>query len=219
MLVCFVCSKLMISLQYMKNHVRHHHRISKKLLICKQDDCRRRFDRLHSLYKHIRVNHLKAVQTLQVVTHRVANNKESREWTDEHMPECASIEEESVETLPTDNVEDSESELPSNKLEEISFILKLFMKPNLARSDVEDIIENTKVLLDAKLSTENHFEDMSTDYMIRKYLNTHNLYVEPTSLLLGFSYKSVRKGCSNQLISKPVTGSYLGITQCLYIFF
>ena len=248
-MICFVCSKKVVSLSHMQAHVRLQHNLN--LLdeyICQQEHCIRSFSHVQALYNHIRKCHINsnainltnncnndkpAVSNISgdsFVCNNLLNTVEDDSTTG---TVSDSNSDDQLEVIPSavkhiaDFSARSSSALPNqhfssvdNKTAELSFILKLFKKLNLNRKDVEDIIHETKVLIECKFpNSGEHFEGLTSEYLIKKELIKRELYSEPESIILDISDTSKISESDHVLTKKSVIAAYTPLSVSIKLIF
>jgi hypothetical protein len=126
----------MISFLLLKRHVRIKHDVFK---LNKQDYCNRKFTQLRSLYKHINKFHKHPTNNQEEPLSVREGIKVSHSNSD--------ISDKELDVLDDNFLNVDSDNIYNNINNDIGYILKLYVMPNLSRSDICTIIENARNLL------------------------------------------------------------------------
>ena len=122
---CFICDRVFGTLSTLQLHVRASHAIDRyNTFTCKQDQCHRKFNKIRILYNHIRSKHSVNIVESELITQN----------TNIDLTTCTLVgTEQGV-------LEASEDDLYV-KEEDLNFVLKLYNKLHITRSDIDFIIK------------------------------------------------------------------------------
>lgn len=183
MLSCPICSKEMISFKLLKRHIKicHLDCFQGKLVECNQNGCKRTYNNIYNLYSHIRRTHTELVSTSSTTIET----------------ETTAIEQEDITPMYTrDTIEigiaGCHNTSKFTKNQELNYLFGLYEKPHLSRKDVNDVVQETKNLVENLFENEGlvlseHFKDLETENLRIKYFQENGFYVPPKTVTIGTS--------------------------------
>lgn len=202
---CFVCLKSVTNFKLLRYHVNAMHNVlAMDKFTCNQHGCLRSFHNIRCLYNHIRSNH---------------NINNLVDECDKVIVSTNDMDTESAPDSPT-QVNDTECDMPlSNDNHELAYILKLYGRLNLMRKDIESIINDTKILLQA-IPNSTQFKGLETEYLIKRRLIYEGIFIEPEQFVLGYANdKAKREGTNYHLVPSTVTAQYVSLKETfLHVF-
>ena len=194
---CFLCKANLASLQLLQHHVRKHDVFSISVFKCSQGDCRRSFNTIKSIIQHIRKAHTGTPNSTCAIEQSHSNdNAVAESYVDRS---------EDIDSYVSDN----EIELPSFDVRDLSFILSFYANVNFNRTNVENIIRNTKLWADYRFEGSNSFHNLDSEYKIQKALVSQNLWINPKSFVFDYNEAVTRKGSTQCLKMQPFTCSVI----------
>lgn len=196
MFICSICSRPQPTYFFLKRHISVHH-VHKKgtKLICGQFECTRAFNSLPSLYKHIRQKHF------------VKNNSVEKNTSAEDIPKQGASK---IVKISDNETSDSEQSSEGcayvhNDFHEFLFMCKQYAKPHLSRKDVNDIIKDTKTMVESYNSGQYNdwkpFENISTETRRINLFKQRGCFVTPQTISLGRVDGFAAKSSEMQFIS------------------
>ena len=216
----------------MKRHVKcNHNLLEHKRFNCNQELCQRPFGSVQSLYRHIKRQHNRPIKKPHVgyVLSDITNSQDevSMEVNSlEDEPENSSMENNDSIYSKVDSFKNADEACPKHlggngRAAEFAFILNLYAMPNLTRRDVDTVISFTTNLLDIKCNQEGeHFNNLTSEYLIKKKFETRGLLPQHQSIFLGYELDdTVKKGDHYELVRRPIYGEYVGIENILQTIF
>ena len=154
---------------------------------CRQSDCYRRFNSVKSLYRHLASYHNSANVPLQ----------------------------NGVEDVPVEDALDQENHIHCDNVvdmiddniskEDVSYVMKLYSKLNMTRTDIDVIMSSTIDLIDAKVGrASNSLTRLNTEYKRIQEFQREELYVDSESIILGYNF-------NNMGVQTPICCQYISI--------
>ena len=168
--------------------------------MCKQGLCSRTFTNIKSLYNHIYSKHVP----------KFTPNNKSTSNSAEYQTSIEEIFEESAVLFTTD---ETVHHSPVQE-EGLAFILRLYKKVHMTRSDIDQIVNNTIQLLDAKIMTGHSLDMLNTEHKRLKILKKEDLFITPRSLTLGYTStpSATQKAITCQYI--PPSSTFKKVLSC-----
>lgn len=207
MLNCFICDKECKTLNLLRIHVSKHDVSLSERYMCRQNGCIRVFDRLKSLYQHIKRQH----GNLNEPTKFIQSSNEIISLSSSTRNSSIALASVSA-SEPQINFEDSDLSLQSSSSSEsciqsfnrddLSFVLSHYCKNNFNRSDIIGIINRTSLWAHNKFGV-NPFQNLDSDYKIMKALEKESLWIQPNEFVLDFIEDVVVSGASQKIKMKP----------------
>ena len=206
--VCLFCSKELVNFEYLKHHIRISHDLSSITdFNCAVRDCSRSFSNLRSLYKHIRRDHL----STETHSNGLKSVLESNEIS---LRSTTLSNTQSPHTFNQESISSSGKKLTSSVNHELSWVLKLYNRITLTRSDIDKIVTDTSDYMMLKNESDsNSFENISSEYKRINMLKDLKIWIEPEKVLL----THVDKVVNGVLVNKPVHGIYISLRNIFEI--
>lgn len=239
---CFLCTenKFTSTNQYIWHLKVYHNLDSQSLYTCKQDNCFRDFLGLHKFRQHLNRTHANksnSITQLNVEIDGPLENDSGSTAFDPNITNENSFEKNIINCTFKDIVTNNVS----------SFIAKLYSKPNVTDTLLQEIVEGVNELFSNEIIThlekkvfsvltnydtskkteieemfnvlKNPFLEFKTKHLRIKYFENHNLFFKPTTVVVGYMKQKKKVEGVDRLLMVPVQGHLLSFKSNLKSFF
>lgn len=208
MLQCFLCSRDGFTFKLLKHHVRIRHSHVRTSYTCQQNNCCCTFNSLRAVYSHIRFKH----KDLLIEHTHVPDNR-ALDFGDHRVESDVFLHQELQ--LHDDDTEDVDSLSTSP---ELSYVLRLYQRHNLSRTDINEIINNTIELIGDGVKADN-LRLMDSEYKRKNVLVDKQIFIEPKTIVLGYKTSIKKVGGKVRSVRTPITGQYTSIDELILMIF
>jgi hypothetical protein len=196
------------SLKLLKHHIRLRHKFEFDRVVCNQEGCFRTFESKRSVYQHILKCHKNLIDIVETRKTSVIDDSNISSGNDISLGSDIEIERNDEDLGDTNSVELVDGA-------ELLFILKLYNKQNLTRSDIDDIIHNTIELK----NDDNSFKNLRTEFQLMKTLTEKGIFMKPESIVLSYKQKPSLKNGEYICSQIPICAQYFNLKETIKIIF